>query len=1067
MEIPTTHKNERPATWRRIGLLTLGFLAAGSLLQAQYCEAGGTNPSYFIKDVTTTGGYTNINNVNSGFSPNGYGDFTGMFLTAEEGMSINFTVVFETGTQGVNIWVDWNNDLDFDDPGEKIWSAGAYISSPATGTLVIPTGTPEGIYRMRVRNHWLSTDPDPCGIITYGEVEDYTLVIGDAPSCFPPTDLAANNVTTSGASFSWTASQTGSAGSYQWEVRSSGTAGSGAAGLVDGGTTATTTASTGLLEPNTTYALYVRADCGPDDGESFWVGPKSFRTLCVALDIPYLEDFNDVAVPNLPFCMSMETVEGNPWKTGTAPTGMTGNAAMVSYTPNGSPDMESWLFSAGLNLVGGTSYRLTYKFFNNSTFYTERLASAYGTTASAAGMTSYLRYHDVVQGTTVLVDTIEFTPPATGVYYIGFICYSESNQLNIYLDDIRVMLSPTCEGVPEISLVETFADGVDFSWTASATGPANGYDWEVRADGNAGDPNPAASGSVGAGITSASATGLDPNTEYTVHVRANCGGGDMSNWAEDPLVFRTLCLSTTIPYLEDFESVTVPEIPNCMFGETISGNPWTTVETPLTQGFTGKTARVSYTPSGSPEMNSWLFTQGLELTGGTAYRLSYKYANYLTSYSEAMAVAYGAGANAASMTNALADHPSINNNAVNTNVVEFTPVADGVYYIGFKCYSGPNEYYLYLDDISVILLDNCSGTPNPGATTGPGSICAGIPFTVGFENDPGQIGGYTYQWETSSDGSNWANAPGNSTETTYATSQTAETWYRVRMTCSGDLNATSAPLHVTMTPATACYCSSNFTSVDYEHITHVSFAGIDNTSSGIVGGPVDYTDQVAQVQAGATFPMSVTITADFSEYVYAFIDWNQNGILNDVGEVYTLAANVEEPGPYTLNIAVPADAALGTTRMRVMLAWNGSTPDPCASLSYGEAEDYSVNVAELVDCEGVTGGPALPGTPCVTAAGQDGLWNDDCVCVEGMGVEGSAAKEAFSLHPNPASTELFITTPNGQPAQVRVFDMLGQLVLEKDQATRLNVAHLAPGTYSLMIMDGKGNPQARARFVKQ
>lgn len=1048
----------------------MGLLAVGSLLQAQYCEAGGTNATYFIDNVVTTGALTNINNQNSGFSPNGYGDFSDMYLMVTDGQTIGFAIDFETSTQGVNIWVDWNNDLDFDDPGEKVWSAGAYISSPATGTFTLPAGTEEGMYRMRIRNHWLSTDPDPCGIISYGEVEDYTVIVGPVPTCYPPVALTVSNMTTEGASFNWGAGQSGTPDSYQWEVRSSGVPGSGSTGLAASGNTVSPTASTMALEPNTAYLLYVRADCGDEDGESYWAGPASFRTPCVPVDIPYLEDFNEMSPPQLPYCMSLGTVQGNPWKTVSAPAGMTGVAATVSYTPANSPDMVSWLFTGGLNLVGGTSYRVTYKYFNNSTFYTERMASAYGTTASHAGMTTYLRFHDVLQSATVLVDTVEFTPPTSGVYYIGFNCYAEANQGSLYLDDIRVMVTPTCEGVAEVVLDEAFPDGVNFSWSASASDPADGSDWEVRTDGAPGDPNPAASGTVAAGVTSASATGLDPNTEYTVYVRANCGGGDLSYWVEEPMVFRTLCLSTTVPYFEDFESVTVPDIPNCMSREVISGNPWTTVEAPFTQGFTGKTARVLYTSFDSPDMDSWLFTQGLELTGGTSYRLSYKYANYLTTYTEAMAVAYGSGANAASMTSTLADHPTINNDAVNTNVVEFSPDADGVYYIGFKCYSIANQYYLYLDDISVIVLDDCSGTPNPGATTGPGSICAGTPFTLGFENDPGQVGGYSYQWETSADGTSWANAPGNSTETTYSTSQTTTTWYRVRMTCAGGESATSTPLQIEINDPTDCYCESDFTDVSYEHVTQVTYAGINNQSSGNIGGPVDYTAQMAQVEVGGTDTLSVTINADFNEYVYAFIDWNHNGILNDPGEVYTLASNVDFDGPHTQAITVPNDAVVGSTRMRVMLGYSLATPDPCVSLTYGEAEDYTVVISSSggqMDCEGVLNGPALPGTPCISAAGYGGLWSNNCICIENVGIEEIAAAQGIALHPNPASTELFITTPNGLPVHVKVFDMLGQLVAEKTQATRLHVANLAPGTYSLMIVDEDGRSVAHTRFVKQ
>src|SRR5690606_6758956 len=57
-------------------------------------------------------------------------------------------------------------------------------------------------------------------------------------------------------------------------------------------------------------------------------------------------------------------------------------------------------------------------------------------------------------------------------------------------------------------------------------------------------------------------------------------------------------------------------------------------------------------------------------------------------------------------------------------------------------------------------------------------------------------------------------------------------------------------------------------------------------------------------------------------------------------------------GPHAMYIAVPADASLGNTRMRVMLAYATSTPDPCTQDMYGEVEDYTVNVQAGGACDG-------------------------------------------------------------------------------------------------------------------
>src|SRR5690606_15359232 len=123
----------------------------------------------------------------------------------------------------------------------------------------------------------------------------------------------------------------------------------------------------------------------------------------------------------------------------------------------------------------------------------------------------------------------------------------------------------------------------------------------------------------------------------------------------------------------------------------------------------------------------------------------------------------------------------------------------------------------------------------------------------------------------------------------------------------------------------------------------------------------NYTSQIATVDKdliGEEYTLSVSIEADSNDYVYVFIDWNQNGILNDSGEVYVLASGTSENGPFTTQVTVPAEAILGNTRMRVLLNW-GSAPNPCTSPSYGEIEDYTVTVLGTP--------PACPAPTALTA----------------------------------------------------------------------------------------------------
>ena len=151
------------------------LLSNNTYCAATFSDATGV---YRISSVTTTGGNANISNTNSGLSATGYGNFTGTHIArVNPGTSLGFNVVVSGGTMGINIWVDLNRDGDFDDAGEKLYGSNGYVSSAAS-SIAIPANTPAGYYRMRVRADYLNTNPPTCTASTYGETEDYTLVVG-------------------------------------------------------------------------------------------------------------------------------------------------------------------------------------------------------------------------------------------------------------------------------------------------------------------------------------------------------------------------------------------------------------------------------------------------------------------------------------------------------------------------------------------------------------------------------------------------------------------------------------------------------------------------------------------------------------------------------------------------------------------------------------------------------------------------------------------------------------------------------------------------------------------------
>ncbi|VAW24943.1 Zinc metalloproteinase precursor / aureolysin, partial [hydrothermal vent metagenome] len=122
-----------------------------------------------------------INNASG--NGNGYSDFTAISTDLNKGASVTITVTPTwTGTvysEGYSVWIDYNQDGDFADAGEQVWSKAASQTTPVSGTFTIPTTTTAGSTRMRVSMKYNGI-PTECEAFSYGEVEDYTVNLIDA-----------------------------------------------------------------------------------------------------------------------------------------------------------------------------------------------------------------------------------------------------------------------------------------------------------------------------------------------------------------------------------------------------------------------------------------------------------------------------------------------------------------------------------------------------------------------------------------------------------------------------------------------------------------------------------------------------------------------------------------------------------------------------------------------------------------------------------------------------------------------------------------------------------------------
>jgi hypothetical protein len=200
------------------------------ILPGSYCTPTNTySTSYYISGVTTAGGLANISNTPTGFSA--YTNYSAQFVSQFPGSTFSITATHPSSTYGYNVWVDWNNDTDFNDAGENVISTG-YLSTPASlGNITIPLGQAAGNYRMRIRNAYLSNPAPACGAFDYGEAEDYTVRVVAPPACTgtPVAGTAIANPTSDSPGSSYTVSATGFTNAtgltFQWQYSTTGSGG--------------------------------------------------------------------------------------------------------------------------------------------------------------------------------------------------------------------------------------------------------------------------------------------------------------------------------------------------------------------------------------------------------------------------------------------------------------------------------------------------------------------------------------------------------------------------------------------------------------------------------------------------------------------------------------------------------------------------------------------------------------------------------------------------------------------------------------------------------------------------
>src|SRR5690606_31202730 len=282
-------------------------------------------------------------------------------------------------------------------------------------------------------------------------------------------------------------------------------------------------------------------------------------------------------------------------------------------------------------------------------------------------------------------------------------------------------------------------------------------------------------------------------------------------------------------------------------------------------------------------------------------------------------------------------------------------VAAGVI-INTSCYT---PEYGQVEDYAVTVIESINGCEGISD-----EITAQISQETAFDGSElyltanGVLGsaGITYQWQKSPNGiSDWTDVVNANEMVAVINAEgeiTDKTYFRLKVTCTEtQTEHISSVVFYEIVPE-YCYAgaSNNFSA----KINNVSFANIDNTSTGY--DYEDFTNIVADVIIGNTYTFSASTqstTGAVNYEILVWVDFNYDGDFDDDGEFLLQTSGTS---PWTGNITIPENVSLGQRRMRIRLhSTNYYQPNatPCGESDSGQVEDYTINITDL-NCEGIS-----------------------------------------------------------------------------------------------------------------
>lgn len=364
-----------------------------------------------------------------------------------------------------------------------------------------------------------------------------TFTYGGGASCAQPGTPAVSNITSAGATFTWSAAT--DVDQYQYCVVAKGTTPNWAAASSTSATSVTLTS----LSANTSYDFYVRSYCDEENQSS--AKKVTFTTDCEVITVlPWTESFDIIS--GIPSCWDNSIGNAtNKWTYFYDGQDNEGGSMMFD-SDNNQRDKTNTLSTPTIRL-GDKSYQLSFWYKNKSAGDCQLYINGTLVDGATYGNTYNSWEKKVVSLNDYANNDIQIA--WKGISNYGYGSY-------IWIDNILVEQISNCQTPTSLSATNVRKNAVDLSWTAGG----DETKWELQYKSVSEGEWTAVPGQLTS--INYTLTGLSSGIDYEIQVRACCEDDEQSAWSSSTFV-STLCAELSLYTTYGFESDAEGSAPRC------------------------------------------------------------------------------------------------------------------------------------------------------------------------------------------------------------------------------------------------------------------------------------------------------------------------------------------------------------------------------------------------------------------------------------------------------------------------------------------------------------------------